>query len=85
MTQVLRNIQEKAKDYPEIAQVQSLYEGEVPQYRIDMDRNKIQMMGINLADVYSTLSAFVGGSYVNDLLSSQHLPGKHCRGRMGTQ
>ena len=73
MTQVLRNIQEKAKDYPEIAQVQSLYEGEVPQYRIDMDRNKIQMMGINLADVYSTLSAFVGGSYVNDFVEFNNI------------
>lgn len=73
MMQVLRSIQDKAKEYPQIAQVQSLYEGEVPQYRINMDRNKIQMMGINLSDVYSTLSAYVGGSYVNDFVEFNNI------------
>lgn len=73
MMQVLRSIQDKAKEYPQIAQIQSLYEGEVPQYRINMDRNKIQMMGINLSDVYSTLSAYVGGSYVNDFVEFNNI------------
>ena len=73
MMQVLKSIQERSKDFPEITQVQSLYEGEVPQYRINMDRNKIQLMGINLADVYTTLSAFIGVSYVNDFVEFNNI------------
>ncbi len=68
MMQVLKSIQETAGRYPEIASVQSLYEGEVPQYRVNIDRDKIQLMGLNLAEVFSTLSAFTGGNYVNDFV-----------------
>ena len=68
MMQVLKSIQETAGRYPEIAFVQSLYEGEVPQYRVNIDRDKIQLMGLNLAEVFSTLSAFTGGNYVNDFV-----------------
>lgn len=68
MMQVLKSIQETAGRYPGIASVQSLYEGEVPQYRVNIDRDKIQLMGLNLADVFSTLSAFTGGNYVNDFV-----------------
>ena len=48
MMQVLKSIQETAGRYPEIASVQSLYEGEVTQYRVNIDRDKIQLMGLNL-------------------------------------
>ena len=30
-------------------------------------------MGINLADVYTTLSAFIGGSYVNDFVEFNNI------------
>ena len=73
MMQVLESIRQRAKDCPEISQVQSLYEGEVPQFRIKMDRNKIELMGISLADVYNTLSAFIGGSYVNDFVEFNNI------------
>lgn len=68
MMQVLKSIQETAGRYPEIASVQSLYEREVTQYRVNIDRDKIQLMGLNLAEVFSTLSAFTGGNYVNDFV-----------------
>ena len=68
MMQVLKSIQETAGRYPEIASVQSLSEGEGPQYRVNIDRDKIQLMGLNLAEVFSTLSAFTGGNYVNDFV-----------------
>lgn len=61
-------IREAAAKDPAIASVQSLYEGEVPQYSVRMNRDRLQMMGINLDDVYSALSAYVGGSYVNDFV-----------------
>ena len=65
---VLQAISDAAREDPAIGSVTSLYEGEVPQFRINIDRNKIQMMGVDMSEVYSTLSAFVGGSYVNDFV-----------------
>lgn len=68
MMHVLESIRQAAKSYPEIASVQSLYEGEVPQYRVNVNRDRIQLMGLNLGDIFSTLSSFTGGSYVNDFV-----------------
>lgn len=68
MMQVLHDIQEAAKNNPQIASIRSLYEGEVPQYRIQINRDKIQLMGLSLNDVFSSLSSFVGGSYINDFV-----------------
>lgn len=68
MQTVLEQIRAEAEKYPEIASVTSLYEGEVPQYRVKINRDKLQTMGLNLSDVYSALSAFMGGNYVNDFV-----------------
>ena len=68
MTDAIEAIREAADKNPAIASVQSLYEGNVPQYRVVMDRDKIELMGISLDAVYSALSSFVGGSYVNDFV-----------------
>ena len=38
----------------------------VPQYRVDLDTDKVQTLGIPVTDVYSTLQTFLGGLYVND-------------------
>lgn len=64
----LKAIEEAAEKDPAIGSVTSLYEGEVPQYRVMMNRDKIELMGLNLSDVNTALSAFVGGSYVNDFV-----------------
>lgn len=68
MSVVLDDIKREAQNYPEIASITSLYEGEVPQYRLKMNRDKIQSMGLTMEDVYSALSSFVGGRYVNDFV-----------------
>lgn len=68
MSTVLDDIKREASNYPEIASITSLYEGEVPQYRLKMNRDKIQSMGLSMEDVYSALSSFVGGRYVNDFV-----------------
>lgn len=56
-----------AKD-PRIASVTSLFEGTVPQYSIKIDRDRAKMYNLTLESIYSTLSAFMGGSYVNDFV-----------------
>lgn len=39
---------------------------DIPQLFFDADRDKIQLVGVPLADVFSTLKAFTGSIYVND-------------------
>ena len=39
---------------------------DIPQLFFDADRDKIQMIGVPLADVFSSLKAFTGSIYVND-------------------
>ena len=53
---------------PRLASVQSLYTGEVPQMRLSIDRDKLKMAGVAISDVYSTLSMFMSGTYVNDFV-----------------
>lgn len=65
---VLAEVKDAVKEYPEIASIRSLYEGLVPQYQVKINRDRVNMMGVSLDAVYSALSSFVGGSYVNDFV-----------------
>ncbi len=64
----VEEIQRQAADDPRIASVTTLFEGTVPQYSIKIDRDRAKMYNLTLEDIYSTLSAFMGGSYVNDFV-----------------
>ncbi|MDE5845690.1 MAG: multidrug efflux RND transporter permease subunit [Muribaculaceae bacterium] len=64
----LDQISEAARRDPRIASVTSLFEGSVPQYKINIDRDKVKMQGLTLESVFSTLAYYMGGSYVNDFV-----------------
>lgn len=68
MKKAIEAIREEAAADPRIASVTSLYQGTVPQYSIEIDRDRVKMQGLALEDVYSALSAFMGGAYVNDFV-----------------
>lgn len=51
---------------PEIGKAFSTFQASVPQRFMDIDREKALKLGINLNDLYITVGAFMGGSYVND-------------------
>jgi hydrophobe/amphiphile efflux-1 (HAE1) family protein len=44
----------------------SLFETSTPQLYLDIDRNKAQLLGINVADVFNALQIYLGSAYVND-------------------
>jgi len=46
--------------------VGSTYRANVPQIRIDVDRDKAKTLGVSLADLFTTLNSTVGDYYVND-------------------
>jgi len=55
-----------ARKRPEIAGALTLFDADVPQVFVDVDREKMLRQGVAPADVYGTLQAFMGGIYVND-------------------
>jgi hydrophobe/amphiphile efflux-1 (HAE1) family protein len=56
----------RANQTPGIAQAFTLFETSTPQLYLDIDRAKAQLLGVNVADVFSALQVFVGSAYVND-------------------
>ena len=42
------------------------YNSNTPQLYLDLDRNKVQTLGLQVADVFNALQATLGGYYVND-------------------
>lgn len=61
-----------AKD-PKLASLTTMYQGVVPQYQLNIDRNKIKMQGLTMADINTTLSGYMGGNYVNDFIEFERV------------
>ncbi len=51
---------------PEIGTIFTTYQANVPQRFVEINRDKVLKAGISLNSIYTTLGAFLGGSYVND-------------------
>jgi len=51
---------------PEIGSIFTTFRATVPQRYMEIDRDKVLKAGISLNDIYTTVGAFLGGSYVND-------------------
>lgn len=41
---------------------------DTPQFKIDIDQEKAQALGVSISDINTTLGAAWGGSYVNDFI-----------------
>jgi len=51
---------------PEIGAAFTFFNAKTPSYQIDVDRDKTKKLGVQVNDVFSTLSTLLGSSYVND-------------------
>jgi hydrophobic/amphiphilic exporter-1 (mainly G- bacteria), HAE1 family len=56
---------QEARKRPELARVTTTFLPSVPQVYVNVDRDKVLKQGIDLAEVYQTLQAFMGGTFVN--------------------
>ncbi len=61
-----RNFVQAAIKRPEIGSVFTPFRATVPQRYMDINIDKVLKAGIALNDIYTTVGAFLGGSYVND-------------------
>jgi len=57
---------EGPKSQPSLAFVANTFRVSVPGYRVSLDEQKAQTLGIPVTDVYDSLQTFLGGLYVND-------------------
>lgn len=55
-----------ANKRPEIGSAFTTFQATVPQKYLDIDKEKALKLGVSLNDLYTTVGAFMGGSYVND-------------------
>ena len=55
-----------ASQRKEISGLSSSIQNDIPQLYFDVDRDKAQMLGVKIADIFSTLKTFTGSIYVND-------------------
>jgi hydrophobe/amphiphile efflux-1 (HAE1) family protein len=55
-----------ARRRPELTNVVNTFRSSVPAYRVNMDLDKVQTLGITVPDAYNALQTFLGGLYVND-------------------
>jgi len=52
---------------PGLTQFFTSFRTQVPQIYLDIDRDKVEAMNVDLSSVFSTLQASLGASYVNDM------------------
>ena len=66
LSDVTQTFLQAARQRPEIASISTGLRTNVPQFRVDLDTDKAQTLGVPVTDVYSALQTFLGGLYVND-------------------
>jgi HAE1 family hydrophobic/amphiphilic exporter-1 len=63
---VMRGVLVAANQQPELAGVFSTFAADTPQVYLDIDRDKAEVLGVQLSDVFNALESTLGGFYVNN-------------------
>ncbi|MDB5371104.1 MAG: transporter, hydrophobe/amphiphile efflux family, partial [Roseomonas sp.] len=64
--QVMQALVGAANQDPRLAQVFSTFSARAPSLYLDIDRDKAQVLGLGMADVFSALQTTLGSSFVNN-------------------
>lgn len=51
---------------PEIGGAYTLFNSKTPNYQISVNRDQARRMGVPVGNIYSTISSYLGSSYIND-------------------
>ncbi|HTX18525.1 MAG TPA: efflux RND transporter permease subunit [Bacteroidota bacterium] len=63
---VVNRFLEEANKNPAISHAYSYYSAHTPNYNLTVNREKCEKLGVNVADVFTTIQAYMGSIYVND-------------------
>ena len=66
LSQVARALINRANQDPRLDSVNTAFRPEIPQVFVNVDRERAESLGVDVADIYSTLQANLGSAYVND-------------------
>ena len=66
LAKFVAELREDAAGQSKLAAVNTTFRANVPQLFIDIDRVKVEALGVHLDDVFTTLQATMGSTYVND-------------------
>jgi hydrophobic/amphiphilic exporter-1 (mainly G- bacteria), HAE1 family len=66
MASVMQGLVGAANQDPRLARVFSTFTATNPSIWLDIDREKAQALGLNIADVFGALQSTLGGFYIND-------------------
>ena len=66
LSDIVRAVTAEAAKRPELSGVSSTYSVNSPRLYVDLDREKARMLNVNVADVFNTMAATLGASYIND-------------------
>lgn len=61
-----QTVVDAAHQRPEIGTIASSFRNGVPQYKVSLDTDKAETLGVPITDLYNALQTFLGGLYVND-------------------
>lgn len=63
---VAREFLTRVNQRAEIGSAYTFFSSRTPGYKIDVDKEQAKKLGVSVAEVYTTLSTYLGSSYVND-------------------
>ncbi|MDE3212258.1 MAG: multidrug efflux RND transporter permease subunit [Bacteroidota bacterium] len=64
---VARNFLGELNKRPEIGAAYTFFSARTPGYQVNVDRVKAEQLGVNVSDIYNTLSTMLGSSYINNI------------------
>jgi len=63
---VVKKFVTEANKNPAISNAYSFYSSRTPSYKLTVDREKCEKLGVNVGDVFTTIQAYMGSLYIND-------------------
>ncbi|WBA83187.1 efflux RND transporter permease subunit [Endozoicomonas sp. GU-1] len=66
LSQVMNGLIYQANQQPELARVFSTWQANVPQYLLEVDRQKAKAQDVSLSEIFMTLQTQLGSLYVNN-------------------
>ncbi|MBI9078740.1 MAG: multidrug efflux RND transporter permease subunit [Pseudodesulfovibrio sp.] len=66
LSAVTKTFMEEAGKRPEVSNLFTSFSSQVPQYYVEIDRDKVKKLGVPVSDVFQTLQTYLGGYYIND-------------------
>lgn len=66
LAEISQRFVEAASQRPELEDVRTTFDANIPQYFVDLDRNKARALGVPVNEVFTAMQSTFGSFYVND-------------------